>query len=347
MSSYRRAAKLVCFAAFTDALACCATDVQSVVNPVGPQSGKIAGLWWFFFWLLGAIFLIVMLAALRTLTRPNRGFAQEPLEGTHQVSQETESRVTRVVTGATIATVVILFVLIVASVSTGKALSELPYKKNTLTIQVMGVQWWWNITYQNSDSSLVVTTANEIHIPIGTPVQIRGLSNDVIHSFWVPNLHGKADFIPSRVNTEWIQADKPGVYRGQCAEFCGLQHAHMIIYVVAETPENFRKWYDRQLQPAVQPSDPVTQRGQQVFMNYACVYCHQIRGTDAAGQNGPDLTHFGSRLGIAANTVPNTPGNLGGWIADPQSTKPGNHMATVAVNSADMQPLINYLESLK
>ncbi len=211
----------------------------------------------------------------------------------------------------------------------------------------MGIQWWWQINYQTSDSSLAVTTANEIHIPVGRPVQVRWLSNDVIHSFWVPNLHGKRDFIPSRVNTEWIQADKPGVYRGQCAEFCGLQHAHMIIYVVAEPADKFKAWYDRQLQPAVQPSDPVTQRGQQVFMNNACVYCHQIRGTDAAGQNGPDLTHFGSRLGIAANTVPNTPGNLGGWIADPQSTKPGNHMATIAVKSADMQPLINYLESLK
>jgi cytochrome c oxidase subunit 2 len=232
-------------------------------------------------------------------------------------------------------------------VGTGKGLSELGEKKNSLTIQVTGNQWWWHLAYQTSDSSISVTTANEIHIPVGRPVQLRLLSNDVIHSFWVPNLQGKTDLIPSRVNTQWLQADKPGVYRGQCAEFCGLQHAHMIIYVVAESADKFKAWYDRQLQPAVTPSDPVTQRGQQVFMNYACVYCHQIRGTDAAGQNGPDLTHFGSRLGIAANTVPNTPGNLGGWIADPQSTKPGNHMATVAVNSADMQPLINYLESLK
>ena len=347
MSWYGRAAKLACFAAWTAPLALCTTDVQSAVNPIGPQSGKIANLGWFFFWVLGAIFLLVMIAALWTLTRPNRGFAQEPLEGTHQVSPETEARTTRVVTGAMIATVVILFVLIVASVSTGKGLSQLGYSKDSTTIQVMGIQWWWQVMYQTSDSSLSVTTANEIHIPVGRPVQIRLLSNDVIHSFWVPNLNGKTDLIPSRVNTQWIRADKPGIYRGQCAEFCGLQHAHMIIYVVAETPDKFRAWYDKQMQPAVSPSDPVTQRGQQVFMNNACIYCHQIRGTDAAGQNGPDLTHFGSRLGIAANTVPNTPGNLGGWIADPQSTKPGNHMATVAVNSADMQPLINYLESLK
>lgn len=343
-----RAAKLGFFAAVTQVIAFCATDVQSVVNPIGPQSGRIANLWWFFFWLLGAIYILVMVAALWTLTRPNRGLRQEPLEGTHQLSEETDRRTSRVVTGASITTVVILFVLIVASVGTGKGLSELgESSKDSLTIQVMGVQWWWQITYVTSDSSLSVTTANEIHIPAGRPVQLRLLSNDVIHSFWVPNLHGKTDLIPSRVNTQWIRADKPGVYRGQCAEFCGLQHAHMIISVVAESPDQFKAWYDRQLQPAAVPSDPVTQRGQQVFMDNACVYCHQIRGTDAAGQNGPDLTHFGSRLGIAANTVPNTPGNLGGWIADPQSTKPGNHMATVAVNSSDMQPLINYLESLK
>jgi len=342
-----RAAKLALLAALAAAVAFGATDVQSAVNPIGPQSGKIANLWWFFFWLLGAIYIVVMIAALWTLTRPNRGFGQEPLEHTHQLSPETDRRTSRVVAGATITTIVILFVLIVASVGTGKGLSELGEQKNSLTIQVMGIQWWWQVMYQTSDSSIAVTTANEIHIPVGRPVQLRLLSNDVIHSFWVPNLHGKTDLIPSRVNTQWIQADKPGVYRGQCAEFCGLQHAHMIIYVVAESPDKFKAWYDRQLQPAAAPSDPVMQRGQQVFMNNACVYCHQIRGTDAAGQNGPDLTHFGSRLGIAANTVPNTPGNLGGWIADPQSTKPGNHMATIALNSADMQPLINYLESLK
>jgi cytochrome c oxidase subunit II len=347
VNSLERTRAIVIIASAFILLTSCVANHQSVIDPAGPQSGKIAMLWWFFFWLLGAIFLLVMVATLWTLTRPNRGFNQEPFEATHHVSAATEKRMSRAVTGATIASAVILFVLIVASVSTGKGVSELGNKNNGLTIQVTGIQWWWQINYQNSDASQVVTTANEIHIPVGRPVQIRGLSNDVIHSFWVPNLHGKSDFIPSRVSSEWIQADKPGVYRGQCAEFCGLQHAHMIIYVVAEPEEKFRAWYQRQLQPAVAPSDPVTQRGQQVFMNTACVYCHAINGTAAAGQNGPDLTHFGSRLGIAANTLPNTPGNLGGWIVDPQSTKPGNHMATVAVNSADLQPLINYLESLK
>jgi cytochrome c oxidase subunit 2 len=325
----------------------CAGHQQSVIDPAGPQAGRIGSLWWFFFWLLGLIFLAVMLVMLLTLARRHRGIEQEPLERTHRPSEQTDSRLRRVVIGCGIATGVILFVLIVASVTTGKGISELSYKKNPLTIEVTGNQWWWQIRYVNNDSQKIVVTANEIHIPTNRPVQIRGLSNDVIHSFWVPNLHGKRDLIPSRITTEWIEADHPGTFRGQCAEFCGLQHAHMAIWVIAEPEDKFEAWVNQQLQAAVSPSDPVRQRGQQVFLNNACIFCHQIRGTTAAGQNAPDLTHFGSRLGIAANTLPNTKGNLAGWIVDPQSIKPGNHMATIAVNPTDLQPLIEYLESLK
>lgn len=339
--------RAVLTAATALALTSCAGHQQSVIDPVGPESGKIDSLYWFFFWLLGAIFLAVIVILLITLTRRHRGIEQEPLEGTHKPSEQTDSRLRRIVTGATIATVLILFVLIISSVTTGKAISELSNKKNPLTIEVTGVQWWWQIRYVSSDASRTVTTANEIHIPVGRPVQIRELSNDVIHSFWVPNLNGKRDLIPSHTTTEWIEADHPGLYRGQCAEFCGLQHAHMAIWVVAEPQEKFNAWLQGQLQPAAVPVNEVQQRGQQVFMNNACIFCHQIRGTTAAGQNAPDLTHFGSRRGIAANTVPNTKGNLAGWILDPQSMKPGNHMATVAVNSTDLQPLIEYLESLK
>jgi cytochrome c oxidase subunit 2 len=252
-----------------------------------------------------------------------------------------------VVTGATIVSILILFVLIIASVGTGKSIADLSLRKNPLTIQVTGAQWWWQIQYMNSDPSQNLVTANEIHIPVGRPVQILGHSQDVIHSFWVPNLHGKRDLIPSHTTDEWIEADRPGVYRGQCAEFCGLQHAHMALWVVAEPQEKFDAWMRAQLQPSVAPATPDRQRGEQVFLNNACIFCHRIRGTSAAGQNAPDLTHFGSRRGIAANTVPNTKGNLAGWIVDPQSMKPGNHMATIAVNSTDLQPLVDYLESLK
>ena len=329
------------------ALAGCAGHQQSAIDPAGPQAGKIDTLWWSFFWLLGIIFIIVMVVTLLTLTRRHRGIEQEPLEGTHQPSEETDSRLRRVVTGATVITIVILFVLIVASVGTGKAIADLAFKKDPLTIQVTGIQWWWQIQYVNSDASKTLVTANEMHIPVGRPVQILGQSQDVIHSFWVPNLHGKRDLIPSRTTTEWIEADTPGIYRGQCAEFCGLQHAHMSLWVIAEPEDKFDAWMNAQLEPATNPPDADTQRGQQVFLSNGCVMCHQIRGTTAAGQNAPDLTHFGSRRGIAANTVPNTKGNLAGWIVDPQSTKPGNHMATIAVNSTDLQPLVDYLESLK
>ncbi|MBV8708206.1 MAG: c-type cytochrome, partial [Acidobacteriaceae bacterium] len=241
----------------------------------------------------------------------------------------------------------ILFVLIVASVGTGKAVSELGNGKKRLIVEVTGNQWWWQFRYMNSDPSQILLTANEIHIPVGQPVLIRGMSNDVIHSFWVPNLHGKRDLIPSRTTTEYIQADQSGVYRGQCAEFCGLQHAHMSFYVIAEPEERFNAWMASQLQPAAPSSDPVLQHGQQAFLSYECVYCHQIRGTTAAGQNAPDLTHFGSRRSIAAGTLPNNLGNLTGWLVNPQRIKPGNHMATIAVNSQDLQPLAEYLESLK
>ncbi len=325
----------------------CAGHQQSAVDAAGPQAGRIETLWWFFLAVLGSIFVIVMALTAWTLTKRHRGFEQEPLERTHLPSQQTEARLTRVVTAATIATVVILFVLLVSSIVTGKGISEFANRKNPMVIEVTGQQWWWQIRYQNSDPQQVFVTANEIHIPVGRPVMIRGTSQDVIHSFWVPNLHGKRDLIPSRVTTEWIEADRPGVFRGQCAEFCGLQHAHMILWVVAEPEDKFRAWFNQQLQPAVAPSDPVLQRGQQVFMNNACIFCHTISGTQAAGQNAPDLTHFGSRHGLAANTLPNSMGNLGGWIVNPQSIKPGNHMATIAVNSEDLQPLLQYLESLK
>ncbi len=325
----------------------CAGHQQSAVDAAGPQAGRIETLFWFFLAILGAVFVIVIASTAWTLTKRRRGIEQEPLERTHVPSPQTEARLTRVVTVATIATVVILFVLLVSSIVTGKGLSEFANSKSPMVIEVTGWQWWWQIRYQNSDPQQVLDTANEIHIPVGRPVMIRGTSQDVIHSFWVPNLHGKRDLIPSRVTTEWIQADRPGVFRGQCAEFCGLQHAHMGISVVAEPADKFQSWFNGQLQPRASPSTPVLQRGEQVFMNYACVYCHTIRGTQAAGQNGPDLTHFGSRQGLAADTLPNSLGNLGGWIVNPQSVKPGNHMATIAVNPDDLQPLLQYLESLK
>jgi cytochrome c oxidase subunit II len=321
--------------------------IQSMWHSSGSNAAHIRELAVFFGLLLSGIFLLVMGLALLSLGRRHRGIHQEPLEGSHQPSASTEAKLRTAVTVATGITLLILFGLTVLSVSVGKIVSASVPPAGSLTIEVTGTQWWWKVRYASDDPSRILQTANEIHIPVGQPIAIRGNSNDVIHSFWVPSLQGKRDLIPGRPTLEWLQADRPGEYRGQCAEFCGLQHAHMAFWVIAEPPDQFNAWMDRQLQPAAEPSDEQNKRGQEIFLKTACVLCHAIRGTAAAAQAGPDLTHFGSRKTIAAGTLPNTKGNLAGWIADPQNIKPGTHMAMVPIQPAEMQPLIDYLESLK
>ena len=320
---------------------------QSMWHASGHNAAQIQELAIFFGILLGVIFLIVLGIALLTLRRRHRRIEQEPLEGSHQPSAATESKLRKVVSFATGITVLILFGLTILSVSVGKTVSASIAPAGSLRIEVTGTQWWWKVRYENEDPSRVLLTANEIHVPVGRPIAVRGNSDDVIHSFWVPSLQGKRDLIPGRPTLEWLQADQPGEYRGQCAEFCGLQHAHMAFWVIAEQPDQFTAWMNRQLEPAREPSTEDELRGRDIFLKSACTLCHAIRGTDAAAQAGPDLTHFGSRKTIAAGTLGNTKGNLAGWIADPQGIKPGTHMATVPIQPAEMQPLIDYLESLK
>src|SRR5579884_267890 len=317
-------------------LAGCAGHQQSAVDAAGKQAGDIAALWWYFFALLLLIFVIVLAFTLIPLLRRDPPPEYAPGEETHLPPEATEKKLHRIVTAASVVTIVILLVLIVVSVATGKAISKPNAPGPGLVVEVTGNQWWWYVRYVNDDPRRIVVTANEIHVPVGRPVLMRGLSNDVIHSFWVPNLQGKRDLIPSRVTTEVFEADRPGRFRGQCAEFCGLQHAHMALWLVAEPQDKFDAWMEHQLQPASTPSDTEKLHGQQVFLDSACALCHQITGTPAAGQNGPDLTHFGSRISIAAGTLPNTKGNLAGWIADPQTIKPGNHMAIVPIKATDM-----------
>jgi len=325
---------------------------QSAFDAAGSAARVTGDLFWYFLIPLAVIFLIVIAIAIISIFRRHRGIEQEPLEGTHRPSAQTERRLTRVVTGASVLTLLILLGFIVASVATGKAISGRAMPSNAITIEVSASQWWWNIHYLNDNASLILTTANEIHVPVGRAVLIRGVSQDVIHSFWVPSLIGKRDLIPSRVTTAWFTAEREGSFRGQCAEFCGLQHAHMALWVVAETPEKFDQWMKAQLADAANPSTPSEQAGEKVFLDKGCSLCHTIRGADvegliAEGQVAPDLTHLASRMTIAAGTLPNNRGNLGGWITDPQSIKPGNHMATIPLAAAELQPLLDYLGSLK
>ncbi|PWU01055.1 MAG: cytochrome c oxidase subunit II [Terriglobia bacterium] len=320
---------------------------QSMWHASGSNATLIRELAVIFGILLIAIFGIVVGLTLFSLRRRHRSLPQETLERLHQASAGTEAKLRTAVAIATGITVLILFGLTVVSISVGKIVSASMAPAGSLTIEVTGAQWWWKIRYANDDPSRILQTANEIHIPVGQSIAIRGNSGDVIHSFWVPSLQGKRDLIPGQPTYEWLQADRPGEYRGQCAEFCGLQHAHMAFWVIAEPADRFNAWMDHQLEPAMEPADEQSRRGREVFLKAACVLCHAIRGTGAGAQIGPDLTHFGSRKTIAAGTLVNTKGNLAGWIADPQNIKPGTHMATVPIQPAEMQPLIDYLESLR
>lgn len=215
-----------------------------------------------------------------------------------------------------------------------------------LTIEVTGQQWWWKARYLNDDPSKVLTTANEIYIPVGRPVRVKLIGADVIHSFWVPALAGKTDTIPGQINETWLQAARPGRYRGQCAEYCGEQHAHMAFFVTAQSPDQFQAWLNKQLAPAESVSVPEAAKGEHMFEVH-CGACHTVRGTLAGGSVAPDLTHLMSRETLAAGTLPNTLGNLVGWIANPQSIKPGTYMPNLYLSGPELTEISTYLETLK
>ncbi len=210
-------------------------------------------------------------------------------------------------------------------------------------VDVIGHQWWWEVRYP----SYGLVTANEIHIPVGRPVRIKLRSADVIHSFWLPQLNGKTDLIPGLENLMFIQASTPGSFRGECAEYCGRQHANMAFSVVAEDDGAFGKWVANEHQLAVPPLDSVQAAGLQAFQQHDCEFCHTIRGTHASGNVAPDLTHVGSRLTIAGGMLANTPGNMGGWIENPDRIKPGTKMPAVEMSGAELNALVQYLENLK
>ena len=236
--------------------------------------------------------------------------------------------------------------LIIASIRTDAVLAEITGEA-PLAIQLTANQWWWDARYQDEDPARIFHTANELHIPTGRTVQITLKSNDVIHSFWVPNLHGKKDLIPGRSGWIRLRVDRPDVYRGQCAEFCGVQHARMALMVVAEAPQTYERWAQSQREAAPQPEDLRRRRGQEVFVAGPCAMCHTIQGTSANARTGPDLTHLASRATLAAGTVPNNRGQLAAWILDPQSIKPGANMPANRLSPDDLHALLDYLQSLQ
>jgi cytochrome c oxidase subunit 2 len=295
--------------------------MQSVLNPQGPDAAIIAEISWVLFGGGAVIFTAVMaLAAYAVLGRIRR------------VSEKL-----LIVGGGIVFPLVTLSALLVYSLVRAAALH--PADPAPLRIEVVGEQWWWRVHYLDADGRRDFATANEIRVPVGRAVEFELKSADVIHSFWVPVLAGKLDMIPGRTTRLRVRADRAGEFRGQCAEYCGGPHALMALYVVAEEPEQFQRWVADQRKPST---------GNNPLFTSHCGACHTVRGTDAAGTRGPDLTHVGGRLFIGAGLLPNSAGALAGWIASSQHLKPGNLMPSFeAFSGEELRGLAAYLESLK
>jgi cytochrome c oxidase subunit II len=303
---------------------------SSIVSPKGPAARSVAGIWWPMLAVATAVFVFVtgmlLLAAARGRRRTEEQARTPALWGEPFI----------VIAGVLISGA-ILVGFFVFSLGRMQALAD-GGRKTKLTVSVIGHDWWWEVRYPNG-----AVSANEIHIPAGVKVQLALSTDDVIHSFWVPTLGPKTDMIPGQHNTMWLQASEPGVYRGQCAEFCGLQHANMIIRVVADAPADFDRWVAAQAEPAG-PSDEV---GRRIFETQTCAGCHRVRGTAAQGAVGPDLTHFAGRATLGAGVLPTSPDNLRRWIADPQGVKPGATMPPTTLSADQLNALVAYLEGLR
>ena len=301
------------------------------MDPAGPGARRIEGLWWVLFW-ISAVVLVVITGLLVAAVR-RRG----------SIDLEVDKTAPRLgnsfilIAGVGIPALVLAGTFVYSMIQMN--LLATAGEDAELTITVEARNWWWDVRYPNG-----AVTANEIHIPVGEPVRLLLPSADVVHSFWVPQLQAKMDHVPGMENEMWLEADEPGRYRGQCAEFCGLQHAHMEFYVVADP--DFDEWVEREALPAKSPSDESARSGEAVFMDSTCIGCHAVRGTEAESEVGPDLTHLDARETIAAGKLTNTRENLAEFIVDPQGVKPGVGMPPTDLTDQDLDALLDYLEQL-
>ena len=318
--------------------------MQDMLHAAGPQAAHIGELWNLTLAVCTLVLVAILVALAIALWQAPRSQAGTPPD--LRPLQQAEPRPRRAVALALGASIVLLLVLLVGSVFTDRALARLELR-DAVHIEVTGNQWWWSVRYDDADPSRIFTTANEMHLPAGRPVIVTLRSNDVIHSLWIPNLAGKKDLVPGRTATLSFRADRSGVYRAQCAEFCGLQHAWMALPVTVEPVERYELWAAQQRQPASPPADALARRGQQVFLGSTCVMCHNITGTEASARRAPDLTHLASRGTLAAGALPNDAQHLAAWISNPAAHKPGATMPAHAFSQPDLQALVAYLGSLK
>jgi cytochrome c oxidase subunit 2 len=316
------------------------TGWQSAIDVQGASAINIKQLIVLIVAVCSVVWALVIVVLIRALWR-RREERERPVD----LDRGTERRMTRAVIAAMTATVIVVTAFTAASFFTTRALSIASH--DDLTIKVRGQQWWWGVEYFGPTPDRRFKTANEIHVPVGRNVRLQLEGVDVIHSFWVPSLAGKQDLIPGRPNELTLRAERPGVYRGQCSEFCGLQHAHMAFLVIAEEQAAFDNWVRSQQESATEPAEAEIAAGREVFLSRPCAACHAIRGTSATGTTGPDLTHVGGRKYIAAGVFETTRGSLAAWIADPQTLKPGNNMPMVPLSADELRSVSAYLASLK
>lgn len=304
----------------------------NVLSRKGLVADQISTIWWFLFSTASLVFLVVITLLLIALFKKGQAVPKGPVQENSSVRP-----ILYLGTGLTIIVLLITAVYTFISMRTLAA----PSQKPALTFEIVGKQWWWDIRYEGESIS-----ANELHIPSGEPVHFSLHSDNVIHSFWLPDLAGKRDLIPGHPNSLWLQADEPGTYRGSCAEFCGVQHGKMNFTVIAEPRAAFETWLEHARAEANAAVSEEARVGQAIFMQQGCAGCHSIRGTAAQGEIGPELTHLSSRLTLAAANIPNTTGHLAAWIVDSQSIKPGNRMPSQKLSGEDLQFLLSYLMEL-
>jgi cytochrome c oxidase subunit 2 len=333
---------------------------QNSLSSAGPHAAAIERLFWIYMLVLTAVTVVVLASVAIAIwrRRARSGAPEAPAVDTEELGEQpparelrsldprSEKQRRRAVIASTVLTVIALFVLLVESIGTTNALESLDAGPQ-VEVLVTGNQWWWQVRYLDPDPAKVFTTANELHVPVGKNVRLQLMASDVIHSFWAPNLQGKRDLIPGHTNTLVLRADKPGRYRSQCAEFCGAEHALMAMWIVVEPQTNFEAWLAHQRTSAREPQTEFEREGQSVFLRNQCATCHSIAGTTAQSNVGPDLTHLGSRIGLAAASYPNRRGYLAGWMLGAQALKPLAHMPNLELAPHDLQALLAYLESLQ
>ena len=306
---------------------------QSALLPAGAGAERIATLFW---WMLGGGGLIWLTMV---------GLAIYSVRAHFDRSNHRCIRML-IIGGGTVFPTVVLTTLLLFSLPMIPALLE-PAPPHALKIEVRGKMWWWRVRYL-SDDQVPIELANEIRLPVGEPVEFQLASDDVIHAFWIPSLGGKVDMIPGRITRLKLEPTKTGVFRGACAEYCGTSHALMNFDVIVMERDELDRWLDKQREPATKPTAPLAVRGQQLFLRSGCHACHTIRGTEARGTIGPDLTHVGSRHTIAASVFPNEYEHFATWIAHPGDIKPGVKMPDFDILSeAELQAIAAYLENLQ